>query len=102
MRVLGWIFLVLGLYFLVQGFAMPMIAERSDVESVEFMQIREASSHLGIGLMIGAVACLLARSQGGPAVRPPQPSAPPQYAPQQGYQPPMQQHQGGWQAPPQQ
>lgn len=102
MRVMGWIFLVVGLYFLVQGFAMPMIAERSDLESAEFMQIREASSQLGIGLMIGAAACaLLDRVQGGAAARPPQPSVPPQYPPQQqGYQQ-MQQPQG-WQAPPQQ
>ncbi|MGY0064115.1 hypothetical protein ACWY4P_48070 [Streptomyces sp. LZ34] len=102
MRVMGWIFLTLGVYFLAQGFAMPMIAERSDVENAEFMQIREASSHLGIGLMIGAVACgLLDRARGGATVRPPLPSAPPQYPPQQAYQP-MQQPQAGWQAPPQQ
>jgi hypothetical protein len=104
MRIMGWILLVLGLYFLVQGFVMPMVAERSDVESAEFLQIREASSHLGIGLMIGAVACaLLDRAGAGPRPRPAAPAAPPQYAPQaQPYQPMPQQAPGGWQAPPQQ
>ncbi|MEV0774325.1 hypothetical protein ACIBLA_17020 [Streptomyces sp. NPDC050433] len=97
MRIMGWILLVLGLYFLAQGFAMPLIAERSDVESSEFMQIREASSHLGIGLMIGAVACALLDQRRDPATtQRPGLSVPPQYPPQQPYQQP-----GNWQAPPQ-
>lgn len=101
MKIFGWVLFVCGLYFLVQGFAMPMIAERSDVESIEFQQIRESSSYLGIGLMIGAVACgVLDRSPGTSGQRAAQP---PSYPAQQPYgppQPPPQQPHGGWGPPP--
>lgn len=101
MKIFGWVLFVCGLYFLVQGFVMPMIAERSDVESIEFQQIRESSSYLGIGLMIGAVACgVLDRSPGGSAQRAAQ--QPPSYPAQQPYgaPPPPQQPHGGWGPPP--
>lgn len=102
MRVMVWIFLTIGVYFLAQGFVMPMLAERNDVGNAEFMQMREASSHLGIGMMIGAVACaLLDRARGAAGTRSSLPPVPQQYPPQQPYQQP-QHPQGGWQVPPQQ
>ncbi|MDT0378803.1 hypothetical protein RM572_08450 [Streptomyces sp. DSM 42041] len=95
MKIFGWVLLGLGLYFLAQGFVMPLVAERSDVESLEFQQIREAGSHLGIGLMIGAVACgVLARVQGGSTPRAPQAPPYPAQAPYGGQQP-----QVGWGPP---
>ncbi|MFI1394707.1 hypothetical protein [Streptomyces sp. NPDC020681] len=60
-----------------------------------FQQIREASSHLGIGLMIGAVACGVLDRTRGAAASQQSPYVPPPPA-QQPYT--GQQH-GGWQAP---
>lgn len=84
MRITVLTLIVLGLFFLSQGFVMPLVAERSDIESMEFQLIREGSSQLGIGLMLGAVACALLdrlprRGSRGTAY-PPQPPAQAPYA----------------------